>query len=197
MVRSLAENQQMMITPNKTGEMMKKLILLWILLAAVALTGCFGDEEEATGEPGEDGPVLPVSTPSKSGSDGLEDGDEPGSDGYPGPPEEPGYPAPSLPTAISPGYPAPSPVATLDSYPGGFAIFTQPAGLQCEDPTFANMDAAVAQLEEAGIEVLKISRVDLMVCEACGCPTSEQFRVSIDPADVAAALLLGWQRTYQ
>jgi hypothetical protein len=176
---------------------MKKLILLLILLAAVALTGCFGDDEEATGEPGEDVPVLPVATPAESGSDGTDDGDEPGSDGYPGPPEEPGYPAPLLPTAISPGYPAPSPEATSDPYPGGFAIFTQPAGLQCEEPLFADMDAAVAQLKEAGIEVHEISRLDLMVCEACGCPTSVQFRVLIDPADVAAALRLGWQRSYQ
>jgi hypothetical protein len=59
------------------------------------------------------------------------------------------------------------------------------------------MDAAAAQLEEAGINVHDISRLDMMVCEACGCPTGEQFRVLIDPADVAAALLLGWQRSYQ
>lgn len=186
-----------MITPIRTGEIMKKFILLLILLAAVALTGCFGDDEETTEDPGQNVPLLPAATPAESRSDGTEDGDAPGSDGYPGPSGERGYPAPSLPTAIPPGYPAPSPAPTSDPYPGGYAIFTQPAGLQCEDPIFADMDAAAAQLEEAGINVHDISRLDMMVCEACGCPTSEQFRVLIDPADVAAALLLGWQRSYE
>ena len=197
MVRCSVINQSLMITPIRTEAFMKKFLLVMILLAAVALTGCFGGDDEATEEPGDDFPGLPEATPDGSGSDGTDDGDEPGSGGYPGPPEEPGYPAPVLPTPISPGYPAPSPAPTPDPYPGGFAIFIRPAGLQCEDPTYADMDAAVAELEEAGITVREISQIDMMVCEACGCPTSEQFRVLIDPADVAAVLLLGWERSYR
>ena len=92
---------------------------------------------------------------------------------------------------------APSPVVTRDAYPGGFGVFIRPAGLQCEDPIYNNADAAIADLQEAGIEIIEVSQVEIVVCEACGCPSSEQFRVSIDPADIAAALRLGWQRSYE
>ena len=177
---------------------MKKLFLVMILLAAVMLAACSGGgEDEATEEPGDNAPALPEATPADSGSDSSDDdGDKPGSDGYPGPLDS-GYPAPSLPAPISPGYPAPSPGPTVDAYPGGFAALIRPAGLQCEDPSYADMDAAVAELEGAGIKVHEVSRVDMMVCEACGCPTSDHFRVLIEPADLAAALLLGWARSYQ
>ena len=177
---------------------MKKLFLVMILLAAVALAACSGgSDDDATEEPGDNGPGLLEVTPADSGSDSpVDDGDEPGSDGYPGP-SDGGYPAPLLPTAIPPGYPAPSPQPTLDAYPGGFAILIRPAGQQCEDPTFADMDAAVAELESAGIKVHEVSRLDMLVCEACGCPTSEHFRVLIDPADLEIAQPLGWVRSYQ
>ena len=178
---------------------MKKLFVVMILLAAVMLAACSsGGDDEATEEPGDNTPALPEATPADSGSDGTDDdGDEPGSDGYPGPLDDSGYPAPLLPTPVSPGYPAPSLVPTVDAYPGGFAILIRPAGVQCEDPLFADMDAAVAELEGAGIGVREASRFEMMVCQACGCPTSEQFRVLIDPADLDAALLLGWARSYE
>ena len=175
---------------------MKKLFILMILLATLALTGCFGDDE-ATEEPGEDVPAAPEPTAAGSGSDGTNNGSDPGSDGYPGPLDDDGYPAPSPPTPFPPGYPAPGPVVTRDAYPGGFAVFIRPAGLQCEDPIYNNADAAIADLQEAGIEIFEVSQVERVVCEACGCPSSEQFRVSIDPADIDAALLLAWQRSYE
>ncbi len=175
---------------------MKKLLLLLILLTALALTGCFGDDE-ATDEPGDDVPGLPAATPDSSGSDGSDDGDEPGTDGYPDPLSEGGYPASLPPTPLPPDYPAPIPQSTLEPYPGGFAIVIRPAGLQCEEETIKDVDAAVTELEGAGISVQEISRVELLVCEACGCPTTEHFRALIDPADTEAALLLGWLRAYQ
>jgi hypothetical protein len=196
MLKRMLINREMMISPNRTEGLMKKLLLLLILLAALALTGCFGDDE-ATDEPGDDVPGLPAVTPDGSGTDGSDNGDEPGTDGYPEPPGEGGYPAPIPPTPLPPGYPAPIPQPTLDPYPGGFAIFTRPAGVQCEEETATDIDAAVAELEGAGITVQEISLIEMKVCEACGCPTSEHFRALIDPAGTEAALLLGWLHTYQ
>jgi hypothetical protein len=104
-------------------------------------------------------------------------------DGYPAPPDQAGYPAPpALP-------PAPDP------YPGGVVWIIRPVGEQCDDTrSFVDLAAAVASLEDAGIPVKEADMVELLVCQACNCPTSEHYRLQIDPADLGQALRLGWQR---
>jgi hypothetical protein len=115
-----------------------------------------------------------------------------------GPPTPAGYPAPAdgdIGAPKPPGYPEPPSVEpTLDPYPGGFAVIQIAAGIQCEDPLFPDLDSATAALEQAGIMVQEAEEMQLMVCESCSCPTSTHYRVLIHPAELDAALALGWQR---
>jgi hypothetical protein len=69
-------------------------------------------------------------------------------------------------------------------------------GLQCEDAIFADLSAAIASLEEAGIALVAAEEIDLEVCEACGCATSRHFQVQINAEDLARAQEIGWQRRY-
>jgi hypothetical protein len=122
----------------------------------------------------------------------------------PGPPTPAEYPPPAeypspadgdIGAPEPPGYPEPPPAEpTLDPYPGGFAVIQIAAGIQCEDPLFPNLDSATAALEQAGIMVQEAEEMQLMVCESCSCPTSTHYRVLIHPAELDAALALGWQR---
>ena len=109
------------------------------------------------------------------------------------------YPAPPTPTppGTDSGYPVFTPVPTNDPYPGGLAVIVHPMGLQCEDVIYADLSAAISSLEEAGIAVVAAEEIGLEVCEACGCATSEHFRVQINPEDLARSLELGWQRLYE
>lgn len=173
---------------------MKKSLLPLIILLALLIAGCAVDRsEQASPEPGDDGPDLPAVT---EPAPATETPDQDVQDGYPGP-DQNGYPAPSLPTPFPPGYPAPVIEPTIDPYPGGLAIVVLPAGQQCQEPTYPDQASALATLEDAGILVREISEVELMVCEACTCPTSLHYRALINPEDIALALSLGWQRAYQ
>jgi hypothetical protein len=71
----------------------------------------------------------------------------------------------------------------------------RPYGEQCEDSStylYQDEKEAAQALEEQGVTVLDMETVGLMVCEACGCPTSEHFRLQISAQDLAAAEALGW-----
>lgn len=112
--------------------------------------------------------------------------------------ESPGYPPP-LPTAtpLPDGYPLPTP--TADPYPAGATTDTtailRPLGEQCTDANtyqYANTQEARAALTAAGITVLNVTTVELMVCEACGCPTSTHYRAEIAATDLSKATALGW-----
>lgn len=174
---------------------MKKVCLLLLLLAAASLVACSdASEDSATEEPDDIIPDLPTVTEPPAESEPV-DGDD-GQDGYPEPGEQ-GYPIPATLTPFPDDYPAPPTIETFDPYPGGYAIMISPSGLQCDEPRYPDMDAAVAGLEEAGVTVHDISRLELMVCEACNCPTSLHFRVLIDPEDMTAAQSLGWYRSYE
>lgn len=94
------------------------------------------------------------------------------------------------------GYPVgPFPTSTPYAYPADTAFWiVRPAGLQCESPFYDDLDAATSTLKTGGIEVQQAEEVDLFVCQACGCPTSQTFRVLISAADLAAAEALGWTK---
>jgi len=49
-------------------------------------------------------------------------------------------------------------------------------------------------LEEKGVTVFKSEPFGMAVCEACGCPTSEHYRINIDANDLVKAVALGWNR---
>jgi hypothetical protein len=161
--------------------------VLFFLLAACS-NGEQGPTEEPTGVDSEApaAPALATVTPEEAG--------------YPAPESLDAYPPASsdesnLGPAEQEGYPAPSePEPTRDPYPGGVAFIEHPAGFQCEDPAYPDLRSAEAALEEAGITVQNAEEVELVVCEACGCPTSTHYRITIDPADIDSALSLGWQR---
>ncbi len=174
---------------------MNKRAILLILLLSILLVACRSDQEpEATSEPAEEIPDLPAPTLPALLPAPTRD------EAYPAPTEVGAYPGPGeqvvIPTATLPdGYPEPpTPLPTIDPYPGGVAVIVIPAGIQCEDPRFSNLEEALATLEESGLTVLSAEEEELLVCTACNCPTSLHFKVTIPPDELAAALVLGWQR---
>jgi hypothetical protein len=112
-------------------------------------------------------------------------------DGYPPPP-------PALPTAE--GYPEPPPpAATVDPYPeavDGFIWMLLPVGIQCEDDAsqYNDLQDAVAGLTAVNASTGQSEIIELMVCSACGCPTSAHYRVQVSVTDVTTARSLGWER---
>jgi hypothetical protein len=166
--------------------LVKKSTILFVFILILLLSACGGaSEEEPTSESDsateEAAPALPT-VDSPLIEPGYPGPEEPV--GYPGPQGEPGYPAPPVST------PAPS------SYPAGTTFWMlHSAGLQCEQPlTYPELADALAALENRGVTVIKSEATGMMVCEACGCPTSEHYRVEIDATDLQAAIALGWVR---
>jgi hypothetical protein len=105
------------------------------------------------------------------------------------------YPVPEAPTPVT-DYPAPEALPTHDPYPvaEGYVWVVHPVGEQCEDGRFYdNVNAAVSALEEAEIEVDWGTTTNLNVCLACGCPTSEHYRLHIAEEDLSKAEALGWR----
>ena len=170
-----------------------KRLPIWLILGLIfVLAACSGGDEGPSAEPTEPStaqtavPALPTVPPDQDSIPTPEPPDE-----YPPPGADEGNPGP----AFLEGYPAlPEPEPTRDPYPGGLAVIQHPAGLQCEEPLYPDLESATAALEGAGIAVQESEEIDLIVCEACGCPTSLHYRVLIDPADLDTALSLKWQR---
>ncbi len=145
---------------------MKKRSLLIMILFALLLAACNGDAPEEEEEPiARPTPTTDVVAPT------------PDSEAYP--------PARPQPTAPADGYPA------ADAQ--GWVI--RPVGEQCADTlAYPTSDSAVADLEAAGVEILAVEETELLVCEACGCPTSAHYRVLVSGEDLPTAYSLGWQR---
>jgi hypothetical protein len=104
------------------------------------------------------------------------------------------YPVPAIATPAT-GYPAPEALPTYDPYPvvEGYVWVVHPFGEQCEDGRFYdNLDAAINALRAADIDVQRGTTTNLNVCLACGCPTSEHYRLHIAEDDLAKAEALGW-----
>lgn len=165
------------------------LLLTATLMLTMSAACSRGVDEEPTSEPTEQSqPSEPTAT--------MEVPTEEPPTEEPATSEPTAYPA--LPTATPPGaeggYPGVTPAPTYNPYPGGLVKISHPMGLQCEEPTFADLSAAIASLEEAGIVVVAGEEIGLQVCEACGCATSEHFRVQINVEDLDRALEMGWQR---
>lgn len=160
---------------------------LFFLLAACSNVDQAPDEEPSEVDSATPtAPTLTTDTPDEEGYPAPES-----PDAYPAPGSEDSYPEP----AGQEGYPPPSEAEpTLDPYPGGMAFIERPAGLQCEDPIYPDLKSAETALEEAGITIQSAEEVELVVCQACGCPTSLHYRVTINPADLNTALSLGWKR---
>lgn len=165
---------------------MKKFALLIGLIMLLLVAACNGtSEEDPTGE------SMP---PTEEGAPALPTVDSPASEtGYPAPIVPDGYPDPQD-TAAYPVLPISTPAPF--SYPEGTTFWMlHPAGLQCEEPlTYPELADAVAALENNGVQIFKTEAVNMMVCEACGCPTSEHYRVNIDANSLDAAMVLGWIR---
>ncbi len=114
--------------------------------------------------------------------------------GYPPPPPTAtpypeNYPVPATPTPYNP-YPA------AETGEAGNVWVLHPLGRQCADTstyTYPNQQDARADLTAAGITVYQMETVELMVCQACDCPTSTHYRAQINGADLNKAVNLGWQ----
>lgn len=110
-----------------------------------------------------------------------------------------GYPAPATPTVElrEPGYPMPT-VAVIDPYPSvdGFVWVIKPVGQQCEQVEM-NVARAESELVAADVEVNIATTVNLPVCAACSCPTSEHYRMQIAAEDLEKAIDLGWTEEQQ
>ncbi|MCP5097268.1 MAG: hypothetical protein GY943_17110 [Chloroflexi bacterium] len=94
------------------------------------------------------------------------------------------------------GYPAPV-IPTHNPYPvvEGNVWIVFPVGEQCADAAngrYEDLTAAVAGLTAAGITVTDSEITELLVCSACGCPTSAHYRVEIDGTQLSTALSLDW-----
>lgn len=165
--------------------MRKLALLLTALLVSAVLLGCNGAaDNEPTPEPTEES-VLATPVPATVAPTSR-----------PPTPAFSGYPAVPTPTppGIDSGYPGQTPFPTADPYPGGLATILHPKGLQCEEPIFPDLTAAIDSLEAAGIPVAAAEEIGLEVCEACGCVTSIHYRVQISYQDLDKAIEMGWIR---
>lgn len=184
---------------------MKYKLLIVILLIGLVACGSnnVGNEEPPEPEPAVDplatrADVTPTSEPAIVPAD---------------PTDEPeGYPA-GLPTATLPaGYPeAPPEDTSPDAYPAnvdgdgggddeggetsGMIWILRPVARQCEEEDsmpYATLDDAVLAVQSAGVTVFDSEMVGLFVCEACGCPTSDHFRLQIMAGDYTLVEGMGW-----
>jgi hypothetical protein len=147
--------------------LVKKYVMLTILVLILALSACSGSTDSE--------PTKESKKPTEEAAPALPTLDtslvEPnfplptGSDAYPNPKDPSGYPPP-----------APIMTSTPYAYPDG------------------TIDDAVENLEENGVAVISAEAVSMMVCQACGCPTSEFYRVNIDAYDLTTAISIGWNR---
>jgi hypothetical protein len=110
-------------------------------------------------------------------------------------------PTPTVEEQEPDGYPAQPTTDPAAPYPAASDAETwviRPAGEQCaESVAYPTPESAVAQLEEAGVTILAVEEIELIVCEACGCPTSAHYRVLLAGDDLSTAFALGWDREDQ
>ncbi len=169
---------------------MKKSLLLILMFIMIFITACNSSPPTNTESPNspENSEQNPPPGPNNTESSNSF---EP----YPG-----ALAIPPTATPYPPGYPAPQTIPTPDPYPGGKTETTVwivfPVGIQCEDADdgikYKSEKEAEAGLTAAGIQVRQVTTTELMVCAACGCPTSAHYRAEINEADLNKANALEW-----
>jgi hypothetical protein len=159
------------------------------LLLLLVLAACGPSAQTPTPDAGQPARSTPTSDPSLVNPN---TGGQTNQTGYPPPP-------PTL-TPFPEGYPVPPTIEPVNPYPAAVdseAVWVlHPLGQQCADTstyTYANVQEARAGLTAAGITVYDMTTVELMVCQACECPTSTHYRAQIAAADRQKATALGWQ----
>ena len=168
----------------------RQLVLSFLLLLPVACG-------PSTIEPADETPDVPME---EAPDDALRLAPPPTGSGAAAPesaPTEEAYPIPvPSPVPIDEGYPAVPPTSPPPSpYPvtGDPVWVLHPVGEQCSDETvYPDETTAVAALTAAGITVYESEVTELIVCSACGCPTSAHYRISIDSGQLGAARALNW-----
>jgi hypothetical protein len=168
-------------------------ISVFLLTFIIIIAAACGPAAESS-----DPSVVPA-TPETEGV--LETATQPAATESAPPPDAPeAYPAQPTAVPLPEGYPAPSePIATVNPYPeavDGFIWMLLPVGIQCEDDasTYSDLQDAVAGLTAVSVQTNQSETTELMVCSACGCPTSAHYRVQVSVEDVNAAQALGWSR---
>lgn len=160
---------------------MKKLLLAILLFA---LLGCSTPDSE----------VTPTVTPAREGGELPTEGDN---DLSPRPTVTPELPVDeALPTGYEITPVSPVQLETVGGYPEEFPYvwLVKPVGEQCseEDEPKTSLSSEVSALQDAGAIVSSTGNTYLIVCEACGCPTSEHYRVRVNKEDLELAQSLGW-----
>jgi hypothetical protein len=165
---------------------MKKHSLFVLLLFSFVITACGSSLSTETRPESENNNLAPRPTPTTENhtSESIETNIP-----YPG--------APPPTTSLPEGYPAPQVIPTYDPYPAGESTVwvLYPVGIQCEDAagsTYTSEQEVVSGLTAAGITVHNVTTTELMVCTACGCPTSAHYRAEIDANQLDALIALGW-----
>lgn len=163
---------------------MKYVTVLISLIALFVLVGCGAAEPEPATPTAEPTATAPPAEPTEAPPEPT--------------PEPEAYPSAPEATEAPDEYPAAETPALPTGYPPEMMVWMeQPWGTQCEDPEtyeYGDIREAVTALEEAGVEVQASEAVELAVCQACDCPTSEHFRVQISAQDIEQAQELGWTR---
>ena len=168
---------------------MKNILIALFILMALIFSACSGSnptQNQPAAEPN-NGPGVGRPTPT-SEVDTEESFEIPVP--YPGPnPTATPYPE---------GYPVPTIIPTIDPYPenSNTTWILYPVGVQCEDASTSKYQSeqdAEAGLTAAGITVHSASTTELIVCTACGCPTSVHYRIEINEVDLDKAISLGWE----
>jgi hypothetical protein len=170
---------------------MKKRIITMILLFTLFVTACSASiptETRPAAQPKDASSEQARPTPTNTNSEAES--------------VNPAVPYPgNPPTAIpaSEDYPAPQQIIpTQNPYPEDEKTvwILHPVGIQCEDAEaskYQNEQEVVSGLKAAGLTVHHVATIELMVCTACGCPTSAHFRAEINASDLEKAIDLGWE----
>ena len=176
-------------------------VALFLMLFALAACG----PEQPESVEGDDQMVEPIDAPPTTAPAENETNPRPtvtavSDESYPAPESEgalEGYPLIAV-TAVPSEYPVIdySSLPTRNPYPGEgeYIWMFVPMGNQCaESMDYPTMQDAAFTLLGEGIAVFDQRIEELMVCSACGCPTSTHYFMQILATDQAAAEELGWQ----
>ena len=169
---------------------MKKFTVLLVFLFILVTTAC-GSSIPTTTRPANESNDTNQARPTPTSESSV-----PESTDLPIP--YPGAAATAVINSNSADYPAPQEYPTIDPYPAesGTAWVVYPVGIQCEDAAASKYQSeqdVQAGLTAAGITVHDVTTTELMVCSACGCPTSIHYYVEINTSDLNKAISLGWE----